>query len=173
MVQSGAGKIWLQGLLQGSHTWAWWHLVWQDGTGKVLGRGQVVSRHGELLPLQSTLYFVSFPSFTPVPHLAISSPSDIPEFFPQNADWSQPIQEGCTAHLPLHSQLWGAENSPKWHCSSFNLLLTLLSTLMTPGFLQAGNLSLKSQHTWLSPGSGFSKHLLEHKISPPSVGQEL
>lgn len=48
-------------------------------------------RHGESLTFLK-VYFASFPFFTPVAHLTISSPSGIPEFFPQNANWSQPIQ---------------------------------------------------------------------------------
>lgn len=72
-----------------------------------------------------------------------------------------------TCHL-IANYKWG-ENF-KWHCSSLNQLLRLPSTWMMHRFLSAFARNLLC--TWFFPGPGFSKYLVEHKISPYSMGQE-
>lgn len=43
MAQSEEGKMWLEGVLQGNHTWGWQHSVGQYKRSKVLGRRRVGS----------------------------------------------------------------------------------------------------------------------------------
>lgn len=78
-----------------------------------------------------------------------SSPEPEDSLFLQDADRPQPIQEGCTADLPLTASYEG-RNPPKGQCSSWHRLPIpkLLPTLMAHGFLCAGNPSLHGAHAF-------------------------
>lgn len=100
-----------------------------------------------------------------------SSPEPEDSLFLQDADRPQPIQEGCTADLPLTASYEG-RNPPQGAV----LFLASATHTQTAFYFNGTWISMcgkpkPSQCTCLFPGPGSSKHLVEHHISPSPVGQ--